>query len=179
MSRSNLTVKFKLDNLDKFSKSFRKRYKEENSDVFKGSVIEYITLGVINRKEVPDVDDAIILIKLGNMDCSDDQAFGILERALENDEYKERGLIGIFCDLCNDLYIDVPIGGSMKDAFKEIEEAINKKIDGKKQLKNMINNLSGLLNNINDNKVVSIEDAVKQAAETAEEKIKEEVEGNE
>ena len=64
----------------------------------KVNIARYITLGVIDRKVVPDIDDVLLLIKLGNNNCEDTQAEAILERWLEDENNKKRGIAGAFCE---------------------------------------------------------------------------------
>lgn len=68
--------------VNKEAKAFIKRYNSENEDKFKGNFTLYITLGVIDRKGLPDIDDVLTLIKLGNSGIDDTQAELKLQNAL-------------------------------------------------------------------------------------------------
>lgn len=125
MVRSHLTTKFMMGAVNKEAKAFIKRYNSENEDKFKGNFTLYITLGVIDRKGLPDIDDVLTLIKLGNSGVDDTQAELKLQNALESEEYKERGLVGIFCDLCKDLLcIDLVLCDEVAQTVVGLEDSI-------------------------------------------------------
>lgn len=157
MTRSNLTTKFTLRNIGEFTKAFKIKYKNETGEAFKGNVLIYSTIGVIQRKRVPDVEDVVILTKLGNIGCQDEQAEAIIERALQSEEYAERGLVGIFCDECKDLCMDVPINKNFKDVVFNMEENINKKSEASDKLKDLLNKIKEASENI-DKATVDVED---------------------
>lgn len=160
MTRSNLTTKFTLRNIGEFTKAFKIKYKNETGETFKGNVLIYSTIGVIQRKRVPDVEDVIILTKLGNIGCQDEQAEAIIERALQSEEYAERGLVGIFCDECKDLCLDVPINKNFKDIVLNMEENINKKSEARDKLKDIINKIKEASDNIDKEAVVETDEQV-------------------
>lgn len=109
----------------KEARAFVKRYNSENEDKFDVDFESYITIGVIERKGLPDVGDVLTLIKLGNSGIDDTQAELKLQNALESEEYKERGLVGIFCDLCKDmLCIDLVKCGELAQAAVGLEDLI-------------------------------------------------------
>lgn len=153
MKRSNLTIKFKPSIVGAFMKSFRANYKRDNEKQFNGNVMLYCTLGVIQRKRVPDIDDCITLIKLGNENCSDEQANDILDRWLSDDENKQRGIAGAFADLCNDFCLDLPFNTECTEAIKNIENTINESSKAMIQLNEMLTNLSKLGELTNKEKV--------------------------
>lgn len=119
-----LTVKFTASQVGKFEKQFRDSYKKETGEQFKGNVIQFITTGVIQRKKVPDITDVITLIKLGSMGGTEEQAYATLERWLENEENKERGIVGAFCDCCKELCRDLPVNKEFKEQCENLEETI-------------------------------------------------------
>lgn len=111
--------------INKEARAFVKRYNSENEEKFNGSFELYITIGVINRKGLPDVGDVLTLIKLGNSGIDDTQAELKLQNALESEEYKERGLVGIFCDLCKDLLsIDIVLCKEKAQEAVGLEDSI-------------------------------------------------------
>lgn len=125
MVRSHLTTKFMVGAYSKEARAFVKRYNSENEDKFDVDFESYITIGVIERKGLPDVGDVLTLIKLGNSGIDDTQAELKLQNALESEEYKERGLVGIFCDLCKDmLCIDLVKCGELTQAAVGLEDLI-------------------------------------------------------
>lgn len=130
MVRSHLTTKFMPRDINKEARAFVKRYNSENENKFEGSYLDYITLGVVRRKVLPDIDDIYTLLKLGNSGIDDTQAELKLQNALESEEYKERGLVGIFCDLCKDLLcIDLVLSPQSKQHAMGLEEKINSALD--------------------------------------------------
>lgn len=141
MSRSNLTTKFIIGTVNKFMKSYR----ENNEDCKKVNIARYITLGVIDRKVVPDIDDVLLLIKLGNNNCEDTQAEAILERWLEDENNKKRGIAGAFCECCKDYCLDIPVDSLHKEQCEQLEDIINKRLEMQKQLANISEKLSEML----------------------------------
>ena len=141
MSRSNLTTKFIIGTVNKFMKSYR----ESNEECKKVNIARYITLGVIDRKVVPDIDDVLLLIKLGNNNCEDTQAEAILERWLEDENNKKRGIAGAFCECCKDYCLDIPVDSLHKEQCEQLEDIINKRLEMQKQLANISERLSEML----------------------------------
>lgn len=141
MSRSNLTTKFIIGTVNKFMKSYR----ESNEECKKVNIARYITLGVIDRKVVPDIDDVLLLIKLGNNNCADTQAEAILERWLEDENNKKRGIAGAFCECCKDYCLDIPVDSLHKEQCEQLEDIINKRLEMQKQLANISEKLSKML----------------------------------
>lgn len=157
MSRSNLTTKFIIGTVNKFMKSYR----ENNEDCKKVNIARYITLGVIDRKVVPDIDDVLLLIKLGNNNCEDTQAEAILERWLEDENNKKRGIAGAFCECCKDYCLDIPVDSLHKEQCEQLEDIINKRLEMQKQLANISEKLSEMLG-----KLKNIEEDTKTEADT-------------
>lgn len=161
MTRSNLTTKFHIGVIGKFEKQFKEAYKKENEKPFKGNILQYLTIGVIQNKRIPDISDCITLIKLGNNNCDDINAEDILIRWLENDDNKKRGIVGAFCDLCKDLCLDVPFNKVSVDYINNLEDTIIKSQEAMNKLSEMINQLANLqdLNEENNNKELDMKDA--------------------
>lgn len=153
MGRSNLTTKFLTGTVNKF----QKQYRENNEDCKKKNIARYITVDVINRKGVPDIDDVLLLIKLGNNNCDDTQAEAILERWLEDEENKKRGIAGAFCECCKDYCLDIPVDSLHKEQCEQLEDIINKRLEMQKQLSEMANELTSMIEKLkqkNDNKEI-------------------------
>lgn len=148
MVRSNLTTKFDIDRVNRF----QKQYHLNNEDTKGKNIARYITVDVINRKGVPDIEDCLLLIRLGNSTCDNDEAAcDILKRWLDNDENKARGIAGAFCELCKDYCIDIPVDGLHPKHCKQLEEIINKRLeeqnmDKVEKLNNLILQLAELKN---------------------------------
>lgn len=146
MARSNLTTKFIVGTVNRFQKSYR----DENEDCKKKNIARYITVDVINRKGVPDIDDVLLLIKLGNNMCDDVQAEAILERWLEDENNKARGIAGAFCDVCKDYCLDIPVDSLHKEQCEQLEDIINKRIEMQKQLASMADKMVNILDKFKD-----------------------------
>jgi hypothetical protein len=146
MTRSNLTTKFIVGTVNRFQKSYR----DENEDCKKKNIARYITVDVINRKGVPDIDDVLLLIKLGNNMCDDVQAEAILERWLEDENNKARGIAGAFCDVCKDYCLDIPVDSLHKEQCEQLEDIINKRIEMQKQLASMADKMVNMLDKFKD-----------------------------
>lgn len=146
MARSNLTTKFIVGTVNRFQKSYR----DENEDCKKKNIARYITVDVINRKGVPDIDDVLLLIKLGNNMCDDVQAEAILERWLEDENNKVRGIAGAFCDVCKDYCLDIPVDSLHKEQCEQLEDIINKRIEMQKQLASMADKMTELIDKFKD-----------------------------
>ena len=146
MARSNLTTKFIVGTVNRFQKSYR----DENEDCKKKNIARYITVDVINRKGVPDIDDVLLLIKLGNNVCDDVQAEAILERWLEDENNKARGIAGAFCDVCKDYCLDIPVDSLHKEQCEQLEDIINKRIEMQKQLASMADKMTELIDKFKD-----------------------------
>lgn len=155
MVRSKLSTKFTLHNWQAFERRFKEHYKKEEGEPFKGNVVQYVTTGVIQRKKLPDVEDVITLIKLGNVSCGDDGAEAILEGWLNDDTNRERGIAGAFCDICKDLCFDIPVHPLVKKQIDNLEDTIN-------QMQNAMEQISELFRQIG-----SIKDKVKEAKDKA------------
>lgn len=163
MKRSNLTTKFMQGTVAKFEKSFKEAYKKENEKALSSSVIYHITIGVIQRKKMPDIEDVLVLIKLGNSGINDEQAAGILERYFTDEANLERGLLGAFCDACNDLCLDIPLNKMFVEQIKELEDMALKMQEVMSQLTNIMTKLTDF-----KSKAENIENKVDTIVETSE-----------
>jgi hypothetical protein len=144
MVRSNLTTKFHIHTVNEFQKKFR----QDNEDAKKKNIARYITVDVINRKGVPDIEDCILLIKLGNTNCDEQQAEDILQRWLDDDKNKARGITGAFCELCKDYCKDVPVDSLHKEQCNQLEELINNRLEAQNKLQSLMEQLTKLKDNI-------------------------------
>lgn len=160
MARSRFTTKFTIHNIGEFEKSFKRQYKEEHGEEFKGNVLYAITLGVIQKKRLPEINDVITITKLGNFKITDEQVEMSIQNGLEDEAYQERGLTGIFCDVCNDLVIDVPLNKQFVEQVKNMEDTINKQQEALDGLSNIFNKLAGI-----KNKISNTENEVKEQSE--------------
>lgn len=152
MARSNLTTRFLVGTVNKF----QKQYRENNEECKKANIARYITVGVIGRKGIPDIEDVLLLIKLGNNNCDDTQAEAILERWLEDEENKKRGITGAFCECCKDYCLDVAVDSKHREDCEQLEDYINQRLEMKKQLSDITNQMKKMLETVketnNDNK---------------------------
>lgn len=164
MSRSNFTEKFTIHNISEFEKQFKKQYKEEHNEDFKGNVLDAITIGVIREKGLPDVSDTVRIVKLGCFKATDESIETRIQNGLETDEYKERGITGIFCDACKDLTIDIPLNKQFVQSILGLEDTINKRQDAKNKMQELMSKLS------------SLGDKLKDAVENTDEQKEKEVE---
>ena len=170
MKRSKLSQKFTLHEWNKYLKKFREEYKKEEGKPFKGSIAQYLTIGVIQRNGLPEVDDVTKLIRLGNINCSEEQAETILDAWLQDEENKERGVAGAFCDICNDLMIDISTHPILVEQVNNMEEYINKMQEAKNQFSKIIEQLGTITSKLEENKVEvdkqPVEDTKKLEVET-------------
>lgn len=144
MKRSGLTQKFMLHEWQLFEKRFREQYKKEEGSAFKGNVTQYVTIGVVQRKKMPDLEDLITLIKLGNINCTDELAEQILDGWLNDEENKNRGIAGAFCDVCKDLCNDIPVHPLIKEQVDSLENTITQMQEAMNQFNKIFEQLSSL-----------------------------------
>lgn len=144
MVRSNLTTKFHLHTVNEF----QKKYRTDNEDCKKKNIARYITVDVIGRKGVPDIDDCILLIKLGNTNCDDTMAYDILQRWLDNEDNKARGITGAFCELCKDYCIDIPVDSLHREQCEKLEDFINSRLEAQNKLSSLMEQLTKLKGDI-------------------------------
>lgn len=142
MARSRLTQRFKLYDWNKFSKEFKKKYKEETGEQLRINTAVFVTFYKILKSSLlgtgskaglkePEIEDVIQLIKLGNGNCKDEDAIVILENYL-NDEAVTGGLLGAMLDIIVDFYTDLNIS---KDSLKRAIELRQLYIDSLEQKK--------------------------------------------
>ena len=153
MNKSNLDVVFTDYALAKFGSVFRKKYKEDRGKDFKGNLLLGITLDVLNEKGFPDVEDIIRLIILGKgyEDDAEKRAYAFLEQVKQREEYKERGELGIFCDLCRDAHIDKNMHKDILKVIDYSEKQIVERLNSmckKNAFNDMVENLKLLSENI-------------------------------
>jgi hypothetical protein len=151
MKRSNCSIKFKAGIVAKFSKKYKEQYRKENGTKYEGNVLYDISIGVIEKKKIPEVEDVLTLIKLGQMDCTDEAAEAVLDKALESEEYKERGLLGIHCDLCKDICLDIPVHVQFTNMVMNLEQTTLDMLEAKNKIKELTNQLNGMLKSVENN----------------------------
>lgn len=175
MARSNLTTKFHINTVNKFQKQFRL----ENEDAKKKNIARYITTDVVNRKGVPDIEDCILLIKLGNLNCDDQQAEDLLQRWLDDENNKARGIAGAFCELCKDYCLDIPVDSLHKQQCDQMEEIINKRLEGQNKLNELLSKLTEFSEKIDaidkqtDETIESVEQPIEEVEQPKETDFKE------
>ena len=150
MARSSLTTMFLISVIDKF----QKKYREEHEDCKNKNIARYITTDVINRKGIPDIDDTTLLIKLGNINCDDEKAYGILERWLADENNKKRGIAGAFCECCKDYCLDIPVDSLHKEQCDQLEEIICSRLEMRKMMNELIKSANNLLENNKTQKTI-------------------------
>ena len=138
MVRSRLTQKFTLFNWNKFSKDYKERYKKENEKPYKGNLAYGLTLAKVTKVNIfgdggvtlaePDIEDVVLMIKVGNNNCSDEDACVILENYL-SDTSCLGGLLGAMLDISVDFFRDLNISEKalkqaieLRDKYKEDKE---------------------------------------------------------
>ena len=135
-----------------FERRFKTKYKEDTGEAFKGNVAQAITIGVIQKKKLPDVEDEITLIKLLNNNATDEQAYAILSKWLEDEENNKRGIAGAFCDSCKDLAVFVPMHSIVVGQINDLENTINSIQDAMNQFNKIIEQLGAIKDRLSDNK---------------------------
>lgn len=137
MGRSRLSRQFKLFDWNQFSKKLKQEYKLNNDGkVLDTNTAVYVTFNQVTKKNVfggtsikePDIDAVLVLIKLGNANCKDEDACKILEDALSEEEYSESGLTGVMLDLIIDFWTDLKLSNEHLKAAKELKELYLKKL---------------------------------------------------
>jgi uncharacterized coiled-coil protein SlyX len=150
MTRSSLTVQFTPYNMVQLEKSFRRQYKEDHGEEFKGNFIDKITLGVIREKRVPDISDTFYIVKAGNFQTTDDQIYKIMERWMEDENNKARGYTGMFCDACKDLTLDIPLNQQFVQSIMGLEDNIVKQQESISKIGELMSKLTDSMNKIKD-----------------------------
>lgn len=150
MTRSKLSDKFLRKTWEDFERSFKKKYKEEEGKPFKGSVIQYVTVGVIQRKGLPDVEDVTLLMRQGLFNKDDETIDNRLTAYFEDEENKAKGYAGAFCDLCKDLTLDIPVHPQVTDQIMNLDDFINKRLEATKHFNELLGQLSSLKDKLNE-----------------------------
>lgn len=151
MKRSILTDKFSRKRWEDYERKIKRQYKEENKKPLNCSVIEYVTIGVINRKGAPDVEDLTELMKISI--CKDGQSLDEeiddrLKTWLEIDENREKGYMGAFYEVCNDLLFDIPTHPVIAGKIKNMWDISMARINTEDKIKDLFKQLAKLNNNI-------------------------------
>jgi len=143
MERSGLTIKYNVDSFNQFIRSYKENYKRNNNENFKGSVLDAITLGIIRDKQLPDIDDVLLLMKAGNFKVPDEQQVTMLQNWLDDEKNKDRGIVGAFCACCTDIVIDGMAPNKVfADALVGLEDTINKQQEAQQKMREMISRLA-------------------------------------
>lgn len=151
MKRSLLTDKFNRKRWEDYERKVKRQYKEENKKPLNCSVIEYVTIGVINRKGTPDVEDLTELMKISI--CKDGQSLDEeiddrLKTWLEIEGNREKGYMGAFCEVCNDLLFDIPTHPVIAGKIKDMWNISMTRINTPDKIKELFNQLTKLKDNI-------------------------------
>lgn len=163
--RSTLTTKYFPRVVGEYTKQFKAEYKKENDEAFKGDVVTYMTLGVIQRNQVPDINDVLTLLKLGNKGLDDESLDEKLRNWFEIEGNRERGYLGAFCDLCKDFCIDLPVSVEFTKAVEGLEEQALQMARLRNEMANLTTKFSDILNNIKDEVSTIEEDKAEQIEE--------------
>ena len=141
MANSRLSKRFKLYDWQKFSKEFKKQYKDENEKPLYANTAIFITFSKITRPllldkdkstfKEPEIEDVLRLIKLGNNNCSDEEACEILENYLD-DATVTGGITGAMLDLIVDFYSNLRISQSLTDKALELRQLYIDGLNGDK-----------------------------------------------
>lgn len=164
MVRSKLTDKFTRKTWEDFERTFKRKYKEENGKPFQGSVIQYVTSGVIQRKGLPDVEDVTVLMKESLFKKTDEEIDLRLTSYFEDENNKARGYAGAFCDICKDLTFDIPMHPMITEQIMNLEETIVESVNARNKLNN-VNKLIESLFNTNKDEAEEVEDKEKKEEE--------------
>lgn len=138
MANSRLSKRFKLYDWNKFSKEYKKRYKEENGKALLQNTAIFLTFSKLSkpslfddRKSVfrePEIEDVTTLIKLGNNNCSDEECCEILENYLNDTSIEGVGLTLAMIDLIIDFYSNLNISAELTKKAIELKEEYLKSI---------------------------------------------------
>lgn len=141
-------VRFTPHNMSLMFKEYKENYKNENNETFKDNCYIAITLGVIDNKQLPDIDDCLLLIKGLNNWCTLEQAEIIYNSFIT--AYPERGTLGCFCDLCKILCQDQPFATQVTDMVETLEDKVIQYFESRKKIEDLKNKLMSGLNKIQD-----------------------------
>ena len=150
MKRSILTDKFNRKNWEDYERKVKRQYKEENKKPLNCSVIEYVTIGVINRKGTPDVEDLTELMKISiykDGQSLDEEIDNRLKTWLEIDGNREKGYMGAFYEVCNDLLYDIPTHPVIAGKIKNMWDISMARINTEDKIKGLFKQLAKLSDN--------------------------------
>jgi hypothetical protein len=116
MESETLVTKFLTNRVAKL----QKEYRIKNKDLNIRNIDEYVTLGVIDRKGYPEIDDCVLLIMWGNVDCTEEQALLIVQRELDAGS----SITDIFCRLCKAYVRDIYVSKAHRDKCNDLENLI-------------------------------------------------------
>jgi len=150
MVRSELVDQYLLHTWQLTEKKFKEKYKEEEGKPFKGNVAQYLTVGVIQRKKLPDYDDLVTIMRPGCLDNSDESIAKRVSAWLLKEENKEKGIAGAFCEVCKTFCIDIPVHPLVSSQINELEDTINKMQDAMNQFNKILESLGSLKSKIEE-----------------------------
>lgn len=146
-------IKFGIHFTDYEAYKFFKDYKRTHEDV--KNVLTEITLGVIDKKELPELEDVYTIASIKKDYREDEEEFF---RKYEDwkaiGDNSERGVLGAFADIVNDLVIVVSNNKEFKKVCLDIENIVNEQIENKNKLKEIgeeLNKLFSEITNIKNN----------------------------
>lgn len=132
MSNSRLSKRFQLYDWNKFSKEYKKTYKEENGKPLNQNTAFYLTFGQLTKPSLfdadkssfkePEVESVVRLIRLGNNNCSEEDACTILENYLDDDSIVGRSLTLAMIDLIIDFYSNLRLSSEMLAKATELKK---------------------------------------------------------
>lgn len=137
---------FTPHNLVQMFNDYKNKYKADNNETFKGNCYLAITVGVIEDKQLPDIDDCLLLIRGGNNWCSLENAELIYNSFIK--AYPDRGTLGCFCDMCRILCQDQPFAKQVTDMIETLEEKVVQYFKSRQKIEELKNKLMNHLNKI-------------------------------
>ena len=152
MARSELVDQYLLHTWQLTEKKFKEQYKKEEEKPFKGNVAQYLTVGVIQRKGIPDYEDLVTIMRPGCLDSSDDAIAKRVGAWLLKEGNSEKGIAGAFCEVCNTFRLDIPVHEIVNDQIKNMEDNINKRLEAMNQINKMLESLNGLKDKLTETK---------------------------
>lgn len=124
-----------------------KQLVSSNDDMKNTNASVYLTTGVIGRKTIPDFDDCIPFFKMLYGD-NEEEYKAQYEWWMSQDGNKERGILGLFQDLCIDYALDIPAYKGFINDVSVIEETVLKQLEQQKKIEELLNGLGDIVNNI-------------------------------
>lgn len=150
MESETMVTKFLVGKVNKLQKEYRLK----NEDAKKKNISRYVTTDVINRKGSPDIEDCILLVKWGNIDCTDEQAEAIVQREVD----AGYTITQIFCRLCKAYVRDIPVDDNHKKQCENLDEFIEQRNQLRSQLSDAINKLKETINNNKNNEGIGVKE---------------------